>query len=150
MSWLLIPLIAALVLLNGATGDRSADRLAAESTAIRRTLIVYYFHRTIRCAGCLEIERVAREALTKSFRRELKIGRIQWRPVNLDEGENEAFEKRYRLDVQTLVLSETIEGNEVRWKRLDDAWEYQHDPAALDAYIVRSIHEYIEPHTKEH
>ena len=130
-----------IAMLPSAIALPGADALAA-SHPTGRTVTVYYFHRTIRCAGCLAIERTARAAIARSFRRSLRLGTVVWRPANLDDPAWAPFEKRYRLTVQTLVLSERIDGRERRWKRLDAAWSFGDDSLALAAYVTRSLREF--------
>lgn len=125
-----------------------ASALAGDGAAVSplpkgRTVTVYYFHRTIRCSGCLAIERTARTAITRSFSKQLKLGTVVWRPANLDEAVWAPYEKRYGLDVQTLVLSEQVNGRERRWRRLDAAWSFGSDSVALAAYVTRSVREFL-------
>ena len=127
--------IAALTLL--ATGRSLA--LEINDTGI----VVYYFHRTIRCPSCLLLEEITRETIAFRFDRELENGDIKFEIVNVDEEENEHYVEHYDLSVQTIVVSKIENGQEKQWKKLDKVWSFLHDEGRTFEYIQEEIISYL-------
>lgn len=65
---------------------------------------VYYFHFTRRCATCLNVEKVSKEAVETLFPEKIKRGEISFTSVNLDEKEGEAIGAKYKIEGQTLIV----------------------------------------------
>ena len=106
-------------------------------------LMVYYFHRTVRCPSCLTIEAWTKQAVNDGFPVELETGRIALKVANLDEPENAHFDKDYHLNTQSVVLSDTRDGRETRWKNLEEVWELLDDEAKFLEYIRSEIREFL-------
>lgn len=104
-----------------------------------RKYLAYYFHRTMRCATCLSIEKQSQEAIELSYNAELSDGTLEWHAVNIEEPGNEHFEKDFALDRQALVLVE-LEGEQVqRHKKLERVWELVEDPYGFQEYVVSEV-----------
>lgn len=112
------------------------DDVAGNATTTDTTLVtVYYFHRTIRCPSCEKIELLTKMSVDERFGYELSVGEMLWRTVNIDEPQNKHFEDAYRLQTQSVVVSETSGGKEIRWKNLDKVWDLLGDEATFMHYI---------------
>ncbi len=107
------------------------------------TFVVYYFHRTLRCATCLSIEKQSREAIEQGYTGELSAGTLEWHALNIDEPENEHFEKDFNLETQSLVLVERAGEKVVRWRLLPRVWELVDEPHALGEYVTREVARFI-------
>lgn len=119
-----------------------AEKEAAAAPA-PPVLVVYYFHRTVRCPSCLTIEEWTNRAVEDGFPVELESGRVVWKTANLDEPGNARFEKEYSLNTQSVVLSDTRDGRETRWKNLEEVWELLDDEAKFLEYIRAEIREFL-------
>ncbi|MEJ2720780.1 MAG: nitrophenyl compound nitroreductase subunit ArsF family protein [bacterium] len=106
-------------------------------------LIVYYFHGTKRCNTCRTIEAYTEEAVRSGFPTQLETGRIVWRPVNVDEPENEHFVEDYGLTTRTVVLVDVEQGHEEKWTKLDRVWDLVGDKDAFIDYITKNTGEYL-------
>jgi hypothetical protein len=73
-------------------------------------VIAYYLHGTFRCTTCRTIEKYSKEAIEKYFANELKSGKLEFRPVNIEEPENKHFIQDYQLVTRSLVLSLVSDG----------------------------------------
>lgn len=98
---------------------------------------VYYFHSTIRCVDCLEIERLAGDVLQRSFPRELASGQLIWNPVNVDLPENTHFVFDYDLAANELVVAQTDPpGN---FLKLFEVWNLARQHEQFRAELVRLV-----------
>ena len=130
--------------LCGCTGSESASHGGAAPAQTASTLNVYYFHRTIRCPSCEKIEALARKAVEAGFADELAAKRMNWRAVNIDEPQNKHFDEDYRLQMQSVVVSEVRDGKEVRWKNLGKVWDLLDDEAGFVQYVQDEIRAYAQ------
>lgn len=88
-----------------------------------KEVVVYYFYGTGRCATCHKLEGYAKEALDTYFKKELAAGQIVFRPVNIDQPENEHFVQDYQLFSKSVVLSLVKDGKEVKSQNLTKIWQ---------------------------
>ncbi len=107
-------------------------------------IVVYYFHRTVRCPSCTLLEELTRETVQLGFDQWLQSGRITTKVINVDERDNEHFINDYSLSVQSVVLSEIDNGNEKRWKNLDQIWTLLEDQEQLWEYLQKEIQEFLD------
>ena len=120
---------------------KQGDSNAASSPAMDgndTVVIAYYFHRTIRCAGCLEIETNAKRVIENSFANQIADKKLIWAPFNLDEPGGEEFGKEFDVSASTLVLSKTK-----NYKKLEKVWQLAHDPEAFDAYVKDEVKQFL-------
>ena len=109
--------------------------LVTESFAAVR---VYYFHRTVRCADCVQIEQVSAEALQEGCPQALADGRLEWRPVNLDQPENTHYVFDYDLDTNELVVVRG-EGEEPVFSKLPEVWKLVQQPEQLRSALIDQV-----------
>lgn len=114
-----------------------------EGKAGPKKVIVYYFHTTARCASCYKIEEYAKEAVQSGFADELKSGRMEFLAFNVDEEAHQHFVKDYGLYTKSVVLSEVVDGKEVRSKNLGQVWELHQNKAAFIAYLTEEIRAFL-------
>ncbi len=107
-----------------------------------------YFHRTLRCPACIDMEAFIAEAVGH-FPAERDAGRLQWRVINLDDEGNRHFEKDYALEFNSVVLSRRVNGQEVAWTNLPDVWKLIGDQPTFIAYIESEIRPQLEKLPKE-
>ena len=98
-------------------------------------VFVYYFYGNFRCASCRKIEAFTKEALNASFKEELKDGMLVFKVVNVDEKDNEHFLGDYQLYSKSVVLSLMKDGKEMKYKNLDEIWNYLNDKRKFLGYI---------------
>ena len=161
--WMIGPLLA-VVALSGcqqpARGERSAPSAPTGSAAAPdvapqpqaapsdpapaatpppRQYVAYYFHRTLRCATCLSIEKQSRETIELAYGGELAEGRLRWQTVNIEQPGREHFERDFELERGALVLVEEQGGAIARFKKLEQVWELVEDAARFREYVVREV-----------
>lgn len=102
-------------------------------------LIAYYFHGTFRCSTCRTIEQYSHDAIQMYFAKELGNGKLEFRPVNVDETENKHFIQDYQLVTRSLVLSLVSDGREMKWKNLPDVWKLVRDKDKFYQYVKDEV-----------
>ena len=136
---------------NSAAGvnDRFIEknvRASKETTADDKnnpTIIAYYFHRTVRCPGCLEIEKTAQRFIEGSFADEIAGEKLIWMPFNLDEPGGKEFEKKFDISTSTLVIARMQDGEVTEFKKLEKVWELVGDESSFAEYVKSEINEYL-------
>jgi hypothetical protein len=139
--FVLLLLFCCCPLLSGA--EHVPDGTRSISNPAKQQIVVYYFHRTIRCPTCIQIEQLTREAVARSFKKELDGNIVRLRVLNLDLPQNLHFEKDYALTQQAVVVSEVTDGKENRWKNLPQIWELVNSRARFLDYIDREVTDYL-------
>jgi hypothetical protein len=136
---MLTSLVLATLLLIGCTKPAANESANAFVRADLPVLTVYYFHRTIRCPSCEKIEALTQQAVEGGFVGALAGGATTWRVVNIDLPENKHFEDDYQLRMQSVIVSRSQDGKEVRWKNLDKVWDLLDDDAGFIRYVQDEI-----------
>jgi len=112
-----------------------------------RKIVVYYFHRTMRCATCIKLEEYSDEAIKSGFDAQLKNGKLEWKIVNIEDAGNEHYENDYKLYSQSLVLVELRNGKQQRWKNLEKIWELVSMKEVYLHYVQEEVKSYLEGNT---
>jgi len=118
-------------------GRRGGAASAPASPARPDRAIVYYLHDAQRCDTCLLIERMTRGLLDRDFAADLKSGRVEWRPVVIEE--DRALAKRFDAASASVVVAAVRDGNETGFLRMDDLWKVMDEPNRFDARVGDAI-----------
>lgn len=111
-------------------------------------VVLYYFHRTLRCQTCRLIEDLAGFAVTQNLFKEIEAGTLAWRPVNVDQPENAHFLGDFKLETQALVLVSYQGGRLQEWRNLEKIWNLHGDPAAFDVYVLEAVKAFLSTHSQ--
>jgi hypothetical protein len=106
-------------------------------------VIAYYFHGTFRCTTCRTIEQYSHDAIQMYFAKELGNGRLEFRPVNIEEPGNKHFIQDYQLVTRSLVLSLMSDGKETKWKNLADVWKLVRDKDKFFQYVKDEVEKFL-------
>jgi hypothetical protein len=124
-----------------AEGHAAASKVEAEPAG--REVRVYYFYTNTRCFSCYKIETLTETTLLEDFSIPLEKGIITWRPVNVEEPGNEHYAEDYNLYTKHVIVSEIVDGEEVRWKDLPRVWELLDDEEAFREYVRDELRAYL-------
>ncbi len=116
----------------------------AVETAEAKKVAVYYFHNTVRCPTCLRMEEYSEIALQAAFSDELKSGKIEWRPVDMQAPENKHFAEEFRLRMSSLVIVRFRDGKQVEWRNLDKIWDHVGDMTEFVKYVQDNVKSFLE------
>ena len=108
-----------------------------------RAILAVYFHGNIRCATCLEIEKMARDTVISEFAGESGSGGVSWAAVNYDLPENDRYNSEFQLQAPSLILMEVENGKALRWKNLAGTWDLVNDRQGFSKYVFDEIADFI-------
>ncbi|HEO72548.1 MAG TPA: hypothetical protein ENN80_14920 [Candidatus Hydrogenedentes bacterium] len=98
-------------------------------------VVVYYFHGTVRCQTCLDIEQYTRETVFESYFADLMEGTMEWRAVNYEVPENRRYSSDYKLSMPSLVLVREMGGFPADHKVLHETWNLVGDYSGFAEYV---------------
>ena len=116
----------------------SSAPIVADATDSEKkdVFVAFYLHGTMRCPTCLNMERMAREAVEATFAEELAGGGVAWRAINTDEPENAHYAKDFELVSSGVVVAREREGTILQWRNLSKIWDLNGDEGQFKAYVV--------------
>lgn len=106
-------------------------------------VIAYYFHGTFRCTTCRTIEKYSKEAIEHYFPDELKSGKLEFKPLNVEEAQNRHYIQDYQLFSRALVISLVKENKEANWKNLTDIWNLVRDKDKFFQYVKDEVEKFL-------
>jgi len=127
---------------KGQAAAKKSDSKAAVSP-LSHKVIAYYFYGNVRCPSCKKIEAYSHEAIQGGFAAPLKDGRLEWRPINVEESGNEHFLKDFQIYTKSLVIVDLIDGKQKQWKNLPKVWELLYDKDGFIKYVRDEINAYL-------
>jgi len=127
----------------GATDGAEAIVPAPTDSVAPTHVVVYYFHRTIRCETCLKFETLTQRALRGGFAAELASGRIAWRVLDFEQPESETLTSRYDVFDSSVVVSKLVGEREIEWKKLNDIRALAEYEDAFIGYIQEEVGAYL-------
>ena len=121
------------------------QREKAKETSMQSShkVIAYYFYGKVRCRSCVLIESYTKEAIYRDFENELKTGRLEWRPVNVEEADNKHFIKDYKLYTKSVIIVDVQDNRQIRWNNLEKVWNLIYDKDVFLDYISDEIKAYL-------
>lgn len=109
----------------------SVEGPAADSQDATPRLVAIFFHATHRCPTCKKIEAYSHEALQPDIDR----GKLTWETADYTAPENQALVEKLQVLTSTVVMVEKRGGQIVRWKNLEEVWDYTHNQSEFSAFI---------------
>ena len=101
------------------------------------TAIVYYMHRTFRCASCKYTEKLTREALSADFPNELAAGRVRFEAADYQEREDLA--RCFDVNTPSVVLVTVSGGKAASHRTLDELWGLGGKPQEFRAALATAV-----------
>ena len=95
-------LIAVSLILTGCNGFSQNTNVNTKSTEAK--VLVYFFHGTHRCQGCLNAEKGTVNALNELFKTQLENGTIKFQSINVEENQNKVLAEKYEAAWNKLVF----------------------------------------------
>ncbi len=123
--------------------SRAAPSEEMDGTPARTKTVVYYFSTSSRCASCMRIEAWTKECLEQEFSSELKAGRIDWKPVNLEENGNMHFVDDFKLTAKTVIVCNYRDGKAGQYVDLVDVWQLLNDKGRFFLLVRTKVKEFL-------
>ena len=117
---------------------------AAGQAADQDQVIAYYFHTTFRCPSCQKIQRYAEAAWQEYFAPELESGALVTRVINVEEAGQGHYVQDYQLYTKSVVLALIKDGQEVRFKNLDQIWPLLGNKGKFYQYIKDETQRFLD------
>ena len=131
-----IILSALLFIMQGCTNAQNNNDKNKEKAKV----IVYYFHGTHRCPGCLASEDVAFKSTKELYPEQVKQGVIKCESVNFEEKDNKALAEKYQVAWSTLLIVKQFNGKEEKTDLTSDAFSYaRSSPEKLKELIKTTV-----------
>jgi hypothetical protein len=116
--------------------DSPGEAMADVSKPPNR-VVVYYLHRTFRCASCLWMETTTQQTLQDTFPSELASGRLDFEVE--DYMKRKDLAKRFDVQDVAVVVVNVVDGREASHQTLEKAWDLTMKDAEFRAYITESV-----------
>jgi hypothetical protein len=130
--------------LKADSGSKEAPLLPdASSPEGNRKVVAYYFHGRVRCVSCVKIESLSGKAIRERFPEELRMGRLAFREVNVEEPGNRHFIDDYHLTSQSLVIVEYRDGRQIRWRNLEKVWTLLNSEREFIPYVQGGVSDFL-------
>jgi len=99
---------------------------------------VVYFHRTQRCAGCTEAERLVRKTFDTYFTDQLQSGELSLVVADVQKQENAALVQKYNAYGSSLYFGIVKDGTQYLWP-VSDIWFALGDEPRFMALLLDKI-----------
>lgn len=107
------------------TNDSTSQQgTASNPKAERPVVLIYSFHVTNRCPGCIAIEDATKKTLNTYFSRELKEKRIKLSVLNVDDEANKSISEKYEAFGSGLFVTRVYKGKETTTDMTGEGFKY--------------------------
>jgi hypothetical protein len=103
-------------------------------------IVVTYFHRTLRCPTCRNMESMAEQIVREEFPAALETGLVVWRSLDIDLPGNADYVQLFALDGPALIIEGMDGPRRLQWRNLDLIWQFADDPVRFRAYVSGALH----------
>jgi hypothetical protein len=76
-------------------------------------ILVYFFHGTHRCQGCINAEKGTVHALNTLYKAQLNNGAIRFESINVEESKNKALAEKYEAAWNKLIFVKNDKSGQV-------------------------------------
>jgi hypothetical protein len=101
-------------------------------------VMVYFFHGTNRCTGCINAEKATVSVLNDLYGAELKDGSIIFQSVNIEETQYKELAEKYQVAWNMLLLV-PVKDEKSKVELTEHAFTYGTNPKGLEPYIKSAI-----------
>ena len=106
-------------------------------------VIAFYCHGTFRCSTCRTIEKYSHDAIYQYFPKELSTGKLEFKAVNVEEGETRHYIKDYQLFSKSLIIVLYKDDKQVKWKNLKEVWIHAGDKEKFFQYVKDEVEGFL-------
>lgn len=108
------------------------------NTGSRAKVLVYFFHGTHRCTGCINAEKATVAVLNELYKSQQDKGIIRFQSVNIEEKANKALAEKYQV-AWNMVLIVPVANENGKTEITEQAFTYGTNPEGLKPYVKSAI-----------
>ena len=132
-----IILSAILILAVGCSGYSQQDKKTT-NTDKQAKVMVYFFHGTHRCTGCLNAEKATVAVLNELYKTQQDKGILKFQSVNFEESQHKALADKYQIAWNALLFI-PVSNEKGKVELTEQAFTYGTNPAGLKPYIQKAL-----------
>ena len=106
-------LIFVIAILVAGCNSFSQQNNSNQSTSDKAKILVYFFHGTHRCQGCINAEKGTVDALNALYKPQLDNGTIKFESINVEESQNKALAEKYEAAWNKLLFVKNDNSNQM-------------------------------------
>lgn len=131
-------LILSFVLIFSITCNGYSQKNIKQNSSAPVKVMVYFFHGTHRCTGCINAEKATIAALNKLYKSQQGKGIIKFQSLNIEESKNKSIAEKYQVAWNMLLI---VPSNSKKKKveLTEQAFTYGTNPEGLMPYIKSAI-----------
>jgi hypothetical protein len=123
----------ALMLSISSIGYGQQDKIAT-TTSKQALVLVYFFHGTHRCTGCINAEKATVAVLNDLYKDQQDKGIIKFQSINIEEAQNKALAEKYQV-AWNMLLFVPVNNEKGKVELTEQAFSYGTNPEGLKPYI---------------
>ena len=108
------------------------------STDTKAKILVYFFHGTHRCAGCINAEKAAVEALNALYKDQIDKGIIKFESINVEEEKNKALAEKYEAAWNKLLFVKN-DNSKQQVELTEQAFAYSNDHIEMCKIVKETV-----------
>jgi hypothetical protein len=101
-------------------------------------VMVYFFHGTHRCTGCINAEKATVAVLNELYKSQQDNGIVKFQSVNMEEAQNKALAEKYQVAWNMLLIVPTT-NEKGKIELTEQAFTYGTNPEGLKPYIKKAL-----------
>jgi hypothetical protein len=115
----------------------------------QETLVVWYFHGTMRCPTCQTIEALAHEVVQTDFAQELASGRVVWKTANYEKPFYSALAQKMQVRMPVVALARMAGDQLLESKTLEEVWGLVQDKTNFRDFLQKQIRQMLQRSGRE-
>jgi len=123
----------------GNTDDSVVPEVLASADLQPDRIQVFYFHRSFRCIGCINVEAAAYEAVSIDHSEDVQAGKLEWHSINCDDPQHSHYVTEYDLYTQELIFVEMRNAVPVRNEKIPEVWQHWENKSKARAVVGKNI-----------
>lgn len=132
-----IILSAFLLMAMSCSGYSQKDKKTADTDS-KAKVMVYFFHGTHRCTGCVNAEKATVAVLNSLYKNQQDKGIVKFISVNFEEAQYKALSEKYQIAWNSLLIV-PVANEKSKVELTEQAFAYGTNPDGLKPYIQKAI-----------
>jgi citrate synthase len=128
---------AFLVLFIGCKGySQNENKTNSSDTQVK--VMVYFFHGTHRCTGCINAEKSTVAVLNELYKVQQDKGILKFQSINIEETQNKALAEKYQV-AWNMLLIVPVKNEKDKVELTEQAFTYGTNPEGLKPYFKKAL-----------